>query len=64
LPLEAPADVTYGAIRTRLEKAGRPIGANDLLIASQALALGCVIVTDNVDEFTRVEGLRHQNWLR
>jgi len=47
-----------------LEKAGRPIGANDLLIASQALALGCVIVTDNVDEFTRVEGLRHQNWLR
>jgi len=64
LPLEAPADVTYGAIRTRLEKAGRPISANDLLIASQALALCCVIVTDNVDEFTRVEGLRHQNWLR
>lgn len=64
LPLEAPADVTYGTIRTRLEKAGRPIGANDLLIASQALALGYVIVTDNEDEFTRIEGLRHQNWLR
>ncbi len=64
LPLEAPADVTYGAIRTRLEKAGRPIGANDLLIASQALVLDFVIVSDNVDEFTRVESLRHQNWLR
>src|SRR6516165_7660371 len=38
LPLEAPVDAIYGALRTRLEKAGRPIGANDLLIAAQALA--------------------------
>ena len=47
LPLEAPADTTYGALRARLEKAGRPIGANDLLIAAQALALGYTLVTDN-----------------
>src|SRR5271157_887545 len=37
LPLEAPADTTYGALRARLEKAGRPIGANDLLIAAQGV---------------------------
>jgi tRNA(fMet)-specific endonuclease VapC len=64
LPFEAPADASYGLLRTRLEKRGTPIGANDLLIAAQALALGYVIVTDNEREFSRVEGLRVQNWLR
>jgi tRNA(fMet)-specific endonuclease VapC len=64
LPFEAPADATYGLLRTRLEKRGTPIGANDLLIAAQALALSYVIVTDNEREFSRVEGLRLQNWLR
>jgi len=68
LPFEAPADASYGLLRARLEQAGTPIGApigtNDLLIAAQALALGCVIVTDNEREFSRVEGLRQQNWLR
>ena len=64
LPFEAPADATYGLLRSRLEKRGTPIGANDLLIAAQALALGCVFVTDNEREFSRVEGLRLQNWLR
>jgi tRNA(fMet)-specific endonuclease VapC len=64
LPFEIPADKVYGLIRTRLEKAGRPIGGNDLLIASQAVALGHTVVTDNEDEFSRVENLRHENWLR
>jgi tRNA(fMet)-specific endonuclease VapC len=69
LPFEAPADASYGLLRTSLEKRGTPIGANDLLnndllIAAQALALGYVIVTDNEKEFSRVEGLRLQNWLR
>ena len=63
LPFEIPADATYGLLRTRLEKRGTPIGANDLLIAAQALALGCVMVTDNEREFSQVEGLRLQNWL-
>jgi len=63
LPLETPADKTYGMVRTRLEKAGRPIGGNDLLIASQALALGYTLVSDNEREFARVDGLRHENWL-
>ena len=64
IPFEAPADTSYGLLRTRLEHAGTPLGANDLLIAAQALALGHVMVTDNEREFSRVEGLRLQNWLR
>jgi tRNA(fMet)-specific endonuclease VapC len=69
LPFETPADKSYGLLRTRLEQAGTPIGANDLLnndllIAAQALTLGYVIVTDNEREFSRVKGLRLQNWLR
>jgi tRNA(fMet)-specific endonuclease VapC len=79
LPFEPPADTSYGLLRTRLEQAGTPIGANDLLnndllnndllnndlmIAAQALSLGYVIVTDNEREFSRVKGLRLQNWLR
>jgi tRNA(fMet)-specific endonuclease VapC len=64
LPFETPTDKTYGLVRTRLEKVGRPIGANDLLIASHALSLGCTVVTNNEDEFARVENLRHENWLR
>ena len=64
LPLEAPADTTYGALRARLEKAGRPIGANDLLIAAQTLALGYTIVTDNEKEFAQIKDLARENWLR
>ena len=64
LPLEAPADTTYGALRARLEKAGRPIGGNDLLIAAQALALGYTIVTDNEKEFAQIKDLPRENWLR
>ena len=64
LPLEAPADTTYGALRARLEKAGRPIGSNDLLIAAQTLALGYTIVTDNEKEFAQIKDLPRENWLR
>jgi len=64
LPFETPADVQYGSLRSLLEQAGKPIGANDLLIAAQALALGHTIVTDNEREFSRVRGLRLENWLR
>jgi tRNA(fMet)-specific endonuclease VapC len=64
LPFEAPADAAYGLIRARLERSGRPIGGNDLLIAAHAIALGCAVVTDNEGEFTRIEGLACENWLR
>ena len=64
LPFEAPADAAYAVIRTELERIGRPIGGNDLLIAAQAVALGYTIVTDNEGEFARIDGLLRENWLR
>lgn len=63
LALEKPAEKKYAEVRTHLEKQGTPIGANDLLIAAQALALGLCVVTRNVREFERVPGLRVENWL-
>jgi hypothetical protein len=56
--------VACGLIRTRLEREGRPIGGNDLLIAAQTTALGYAIVTDNEGEFGRVDGVPGENWLR
>jgi tRNA(fMet)-specific endonuclease VapC len=63
LPLEAPADTAYGDTRVALEAAGTPIGGNDLLIAAQALALDMTVVTANVSAFSRVRGLKVENWL-
>ena len=64
LPFEAPADSNYGTLRAQLEHAGQPIGGNDLLIAAQAMSLGCTVVTDNEREFARVDKLALENWLR
>jgi len=64
LPFEAPADSVYGVLRARLEQAGQPIGGNDLLIAAQVIALGCVLVTDNEREFARIDEIPRENWLR
>ena len=63
LPLAAGTDREYALIRDRLERAGNPIGPNDLLIAAHARALGLTLVTANVGEFARVTGLEVQNWL-
>lgn len=64
MALEAPADAAYGDLRAALERAGRLIGPNDLLIAAQSLALEMTLVTDNEREFGRVDGLMVENWLR
>jgi tRNA(fMet)-specific endonuclease VapC len=64
LPFDSPADEIYGSIRTQLELAGTPIGGNDLLIGAQAMALDHTLVTDNDNEFARIDGLRVENWLR
>jgi tRNA(fMet)-specific endonuclease VapC len=63
-PFEAPADVTYGRLRSQLEKAGQSIGANDLLIAAQTLTSGYTLVSDNEREFSRVDDLPLENWIR
>ena len=62
LPLEEPADRHYGEIRHELERSGRPIGHNDLLIAAHARALGATLVTNNVHEFDRVPDLAVEDW--
>lgn len=62
LPLGTPADRHYGMIRSELERMGRPIGHNDLLIAAHARALDATLVTRNVGEFGRVPNLAIENW--
>jgi len=56
------ASVFYSIIRSGLEKAGEPIGPNDLIIASTVMAAGGILVTNNIREFSRVEGLVIENW--
>jgi tRNA(fMet)-specific endonuclease VapC len=56
------ASVEYGKIRSALEKKGIPIGPLDMLIASHAKSLDVVLVTNNVREFERIEGLKIENW--
>lgn len=63
LPFETPADDIYGRLRTQLERTGKPIGALDMLIAAHALALDATLVTANEREFSRIEGLKIENWL-
>lgn len=53
---------SYAEVRTKLEKKGQIIGANDLLIASHALALDALLVTNNTREFERVDGLGLEDW--
>lgn len=53
----------YGDIRSVLERKGTTIGVNDLHIASHARSEGLTLVTNNLREFERVEGLRLDNWV-
>jgi tRNA(fMet)-specific endonuclease VapC len=63
LPFDVPADAEYAITRVELEASGKPIGPNDLLIAAHARSLGTTIVTANAAEFSRVRGLKVENWL-
>jgi tRNA(fMet)-specific endonuclease VapC len=63
LPFDDLAAGHYGLMRATLERAGTPIAANDLLIASIALAHDCLLVTRNSREFERIVGLRVEGWL-
>lgn len=62
IAFDAPADAAYGRIRATLEQAGQVIGANDLLIAAHAVSIDATLVTANIREFSRVAGLRLENW--
>jgi tRNA(fMet)-specific endonuclease VapC len=63
LPYTAKASQHYGAVRAALEKAGLPIGVNDLHIAAHARSEGLTLVTNNLSEFERVPGLLAENWV-
>jgi tRNA(fMet)-specific endonuclease VapC len=60
--LDAGTCQHYARQSTRLRDAGTPIGANDLWIACHALSLGCVLVSNNLREFKRIEALQLENW--
>jgi tRNA(fMet)-specific endonuclease VapC len=53
----------YGHVRAALQQQGLPIGNNDLWLAAHALAEGWTLVTNNTREFSRVPGLRVENWV-
>jgi tRNA(fMet)-specific endonuclease VapC len=62
LPWDAAAAEHATGIRQVLSARGTPIGGNDTMIAGHALAAGCILITNNMREFTRVDGLRVEDW--
>ena len=62
LPFDDQSAIIYGQIRAGLAASGTLIGPNDLLISSIALANNLILVTHNTREFSRVEGLRLEDW--
>jgi tRNA(fMet)-specific endonuclease VapC len=64
LPFDDDCVTVYGRIRADLERVGLPIGPYDLLIAATAMAFDRTLITANTREFSRVAGLRLENWER
>lgn len=63
LPFDEKATQTYGQTRAELERRGIVIGAMDMLIASQAISLGLILVTNNVRELSQIANLTWENWV-
>lgn len=64
LPFDETAAIEYGQARAALQQAGQRIGSNDMLIAAHALGVDATLVTNNAKEFSRVKGLRVENWAK
>jgi len=62
LPWDAAAIDQAVEVRSQLAAAGTPIGSNDAAIAAHAMAAGCILVTNNTCEFSRIEGLHYEDW--
>lgn len=62
MDFDQTAATTYGQVRAALERQGRPLGPLDMLIAAHALSLQLAIITNNVREFEKVQGLVVENW--
>lgn len=63
VPFDDPASLEAAKVRAHLEMKGRGIGPYDTLIAGHALALGVILITSNMREFSRVRGLKLENWM-
>ena len=63
LPFAPDADENYAQLRADLERRGQTIRGNDMLIAAHALGTNSILVTNNVREFSRLKGLKYEDWL-
>lgn len=63
LPFDESPAYHFGQIRAELYRVGTPIGPYDMMIAGHARACGLTLVTNNVREFERIQGLRIENWV-
>ncbi|MDH2996977.1 plasmid maintenance protein [Pasteurellaceae bacterium LFhippo2] len=63
LPYESKAAAHFGNIKAELSKTGKIIGENDIHIAGHCRSEGLILVTNNLREFERVDGLRLENWV-
>ena len=63
LPYNEQAIWHYAKLRQYLQSTGKTIGSLDMLIAAHALALDVVLVTNNIKEFERIDGLKLENWV-
>lgn len=61
---DTDAATEYGRVRAELEKKGTPIGPLDTLIAAHVKAMGLILVTNNENEFIRIDGLKVENWTK
>jgi len=62
LPFDDSCAEFYGKVRADLEKKGTPISSNDVQIASIALVNDLILVTHNIREFSRIDGLKIEDW--
>jgi tRNA(fMet)-specific endonuclease VapC len=62
LQFDEPAAAHAAEIRAALERRGSPIGPHDTLIAGHARSLGLIVITGDLGEFGRVDGLRSEDW--
>jgi tRNA(fMet)-specific endonuclease VapC len=63
LPFAEKAAAHYGQVRAELERAGTPCGPHDMQIGGHARSEGLIVVTNNMREFTRMPGVRAENWI-
>ena len=63
LPFDAKAAAHYGQVRAEIERAGTPCGPHDMQIGGHARSEGLIIVTNNMREFSRMKGIRAENWV-